>query len=234
MRMRRWAVALAAGMLLLVGTPVTAGADEADECADAGLINSLLGECGLLGGVLGGSDTGEDPGDESPSTPAPDGDGGSGGSSGSTGSTSGSAGGAGDSTSSGGTGATSSTSGDTGTADATGESTTGRVAGSMDWTAGGTASTAGTESASDLQARDAGMLADPGGKSTSAAGAADPAQVVGPLAHIPSSRADTTHAAGQVTGRALGVALALIAAGLFIAITAVSIAVRRTAAKADA
>jgi hypothetical protein len=118
-RMRRWAVALAAGMPLLVGTPVTAGADEADECADAGLINSLLGECGLLGGVLGGSDTGEDPGTESPSTPAPDGDGGSGGSSGSTGSTSGSAGGAGDSTSSGGTGATSGTSGDTGTADST-------------------------------------------------------------------------------------------------------------------
>ena len=217
---------MAAGVLLILGMPVTAAADDMDECADAGLISSVLGNCGVLGGLLGGSGLEDQPADETTSTPAPGDDvapdySGSGGSSGDTsGETSGG-------TSGGTSGSTASTSG-----------------------SGGPSATTGTApapamSSSEMTSGSDGSAGpgDPAEQPAPGTGSTDPSQMVGPLselpdgsragppAHYPDS-AGVTQASGGITGSVVGIALALIAAGVLSAVTGVSFAVRRTAARA--
>jgi hypothetical protein len=61
----------------------------------------------------------------------------------------------------------------------------------------------------------------------------DGTQLVGPLANIPDSD-EQAQATGQITGPVVGVALTLIAVGVFIAITGVSLAMRRSAQQGGA
>lgn len=241
MSLQRWGAAMAAGVLLVICMPGSAIANESDECADAGLISSLLGECGLLGGLLDGSDpAGEDP-DPVPTTSPGDGTAGT--------DDSGDASG----------GPSSDTSGNsTGPDDSGG--TSGALTGSSSDPADSTAGAAGTSDATSGSMGPIGTLpagsnppgiSDSGAAAGGAAGRAqsgesvEPSQVVGPLSELP----DAPQAVGPVevfpeaagmpreaesTGPVVGVALTLITAGIFVAITGWWMAIWRNAGKAQA
>ena len=227
---KRWAAATAAGILLVICMPVSALGSETDECADAGLISSLLGQCGLLGGLLGGSD----PVDQNPdavNTTGPDDDGSadtddSGSPSGDTPGSS-----TGPDDSGGTSGPASGSSSDP--ADSTGSGSHG-------------APTAGTAGTSDETSVTVTRPVGPSSARISDSGAAgrtvEPAQMVGPLSELP----DAPQVAGQVeelseaippvaesTGPVIGVALTLITAGIFVAITGLWTAIWRNAGRAD-
>ncbi|HEX6232742.1 MAG TPA: hypothetical protein VFZ63_06415 [Jiangellaceae bacterium] len=219
MRTRRWVAATAAGILLLAGAPVAAAADEADECADAGLISSLLGKCGLLGAVFGGSESDDEPGAEEPSTPEPgeeDGTGGSGGTSGGTSRT-----GLGDS------GDTTAPSSGTGTSNGGSTATDQRAAPTNAAPGSSTRGSARSSAASSAEADGSALAA--GSAPRAGRGAGFPAQVVGPLAPIPQD-GDTADAA-PLTRPVDGLTLALVAAGVLVAIAVVATARRRSATK---
>lgn len=228
MSLKRWAAAAAAGILLVICMPVSAIANETDECSDAGLISSLLGRCGLLGG-LGGSD----PADEDPDavdTTAPGGPAGTDDSDGTSGGPS----------------------GDT-SGNSTGPDDSGGLSGTSTGSSDPATSTAGTAGTSDatsglLGTRTVGTSpADPPGIDSGAqyGGAVEPSKVVGALSELP----DAPHVAGPVedfaeaagrprvaetTGPVVGVALTLITAGIFVAITGLWMAVWRSAGRAEA
>lgn len=236
---KRWAAATAAGILLIICMPVSALASETDECADAGLISSLLGQCGLLGGLLSGSD----PVDQDPDavdTTGPDDDGSA------------------DTDDSG-----------SPSSDRPGSSTGPDDSGGMSGPASGsssdpavstgsgshgapTASTAGISDKTSVtvtrpvgppSARISDSGAAGGAGRAQSGGTAEPAQMVGPLSELPNA----PQVAGQVeelseaippvaesTGPVIGVALTLITAGIFVAITGLWTAIWRNAGRADA
>lgn len=211
---KRWAAATAAGILLVICMPVPALANETDECADAGLISSLLGQCGLLGGLLGGSDPVDlDP--DAVDTTGPDDD------------------------------------GPAGADDSGGPSsdTSGSSTGPDD--SGGTSGAASGSSSDPANSTGSGSHGVPTAGAAGAAGRAqsggtvEPAQIVGPLSELP----DAPQVVGQVeelpeaagippvaesTGPVIGVALTLITAGIFVAITGLWTAIWRNAGRADA
>jgi hypothetical protein len=234
--LKRWGAATAAGVLLVICMPGSAIANETDECADAGLISSLLGECGLLGGLLGGSDPADEDPDPVPTTSPDDGTGGTDDS----GDVSG--------------GPSSDTSGNlTGPDDSGG--TSGAPTGSSD-PANSPAGTAGTSDATSGSMGPIGTSpagSNPPGISDSGAAAGraqsgesvEPSQVVGPLSELPGAPQAVgsvevfPEAAGmppeaESTGPVVGVALTLITAGIFVAITAWWMAIWRNAGKAQA
>ncbi len=242
MSFRRWAAATSAGVLILLGLPATAAAaEDVDECADAGLVSSLLGECGLLGALLGGSGSDDEPADEPPSTPAPGHDTGPDGSE---------SGGASDGTGTGGPDPA-----DTTDSAAASNPTAGRSGGN---TSGGDASsqtgttshpTDGTvDSADQLEsvalAPEVPAAGPPPGSAEAATGSAaqepaliNPGQAIGPLSEIPRAVGPLAPDIADATphrGRVVSAALALIAAGLVMAITGVVFAVRRTSAETQA
>ena len=229
MNLRQWAAATAAGTLLVICLPGAAVASEPDDCADAGLISSLLGSCGLLGGLLGGSDpAGEDP--DPVDTPPGD---------------------AGDSD---GTAPPGDTSGTTGPQDSTSAIPPGSS--SYPDTSTGTGlrgapaeGTAGPTGPFPVAPSPAGSSLPPsGGSGTSAERAQStsfvpPSRAVGPLVQLPppprsvGADEDFTEAAAvpQVPGTrpVVGVALILITAGIFVAITGLWVAIWRNAGRAE-
>ena len=242
---KRWAAATAAGIVLVICMPVSALATETDECADAGLISSLLGQCGLLGGLLGGSD----PVDQDPDavdTTGPDDDepasidDSAGTSGGPSSDTSGSSTRPDDSGTT--SGPASGSSPDP--ADSTGSGShsvpTGGAAGTSD-----ESSVTGTRPVGPSSAR----ISDSG--AAGAAGRAqsgesvEPSQMVGPFSELPDvpplagQVEELTEAAGiprvaERTGPVVGVALTLITAGIFVAATGLWTAIWRNAGRADA
>lgn len=220
MSLRRWAAATAAGILLVICMPVPAVANETDECADAGLISSLLGRCGLLGGLLGGSDPADSdpdavettvPGDDGPAD-TDDSDGMSG-------------------------GPPDDTSGSTGPDGSGGTNGT---------PSGSSSSFTGTHPAapSPPGISDSGTAGGGGAERAQSAGSVDPSQVVGPLSELPdvpqvvSPVEEFPEAAGTAqadgTGPVVGVALTLITAGIFVAITGWWMAIWRNAGRPEA
>ena len=215
---KRWAAATAAGIVLVICMPVSALATETDECADAGLISSLLGQCGLLGGLLGGSD----PVDQDPDavdTTGPDDD------------------------------EPASIDDSAGTSGGPSSDTSGSSTGPDD--SGGTSGAASGLSSDPANSTGSGSPGVPTAGAAGAAGRAqsggtvEPAQIVGPLSELP----DAPQVVGQVeelpeaagippvaesTGPVIGVALTLITAGIFVAITGLWTAIWRNAGRADA
>lgn len=241
MRFTRWAGAMAMGILLVICVPVAAVASEPDDCADAGLVSSLLGKCGLLGGLLGEPDPAEeDPGTVDPTAPAgdapadtsdPDG------TSGSPGDTSGG------STGPDGGGDTTGT--PSGSSSDVPDTPTGRLADPSDHFMG--TGPAGSSTAGPYRPG----VSDSGGVTGSATdrpqstNSGVPAKVVGPLSHL----LDAPQAAGQAEnlpqaagvptasrspGPVVGVALILITAGIFAASTGLWTAIWRNAGRAEA
>ena len=234
---KRWAAATAAGILLIICMPVSALASETDECADAGLISSLLGQCGRLGGLLGGSDpVDQDPDAVNTTGPDDDGSADTDDSGSPSGDTPGSSTGPDDS---GGTsGPASGSSSDP--ADSTGSGSHGAptagTAGTYDETSVTVTRPVGPSSA---RISDSGAA---GGAGVQSGGTVEPAQMVGPLSEL----SDAPQVVGQVeelseaippvaesTGPVIGVALTLITAGIFVAITGLWTAIWRNAGRAD-
>jgi hypothetical protein len=224
--------------------PVSALATETDECADAGLISSLLGQCGLLGGLLGGSD----PVDQDPDavdTTGPDHDEPAG-----TDDSAGTSGGPSSDTPGGSTGSDDSggtsgpVSGSSSDPPSTGSGSHGVPAGGAAGTSDETSVT-GTRPVGPSSAR----ISDSG--AARAAGRAEsgesvePSQMVGPFSELPDAPPlvgqveELTEAAGvprvaESTGPVVGVALTLITAGIFVAATGLWTAIWRNAGRADA
>ncbi|HEX6328054.1 MAG TPA: hypothetical protein VFZ72_15905 [Jiangellaceae bacterium] len=241
---KRWAAATAAGIVLVICMPVSALATETDECADAGLISSLLGQCGLLGGLLGGSDpVNQDP--DAVDSTAPDDDEPAG-----TDDSAGTSGGPSSDTSGGSTGSDDSggtsgqVSGSSSDPPSTGSGSHGVPAGGAAGTSDETSVT-GTRPVGPSSAR----ISDSG--AAGAAGRArsgesvEPSQRVGPFSELPDAPPlvgqveELTEAAGiprvaESTGPVVGVALTLITAGIFVAATALWTAIWRNAGRADA
>jgi hypothetical protein len=240
--LKRWAAATAVGILLVIGMPVSAIANETDECADAGLISSLLWRCGALGGLLGGSDPApEDP--DAVDTTVPD-DNGTAGTDFSDG-TSG--------------GPSTDTSGNsTGPDDSGGTSGTPTGSSSDPTTSTGSGSPgapiAGTASTSDATSGFTGTRPVGPSSGTATGGAAGraqsagsvvPSQVVGPLSELPDAPQVAGPAEGfpeaagmprvaESTGPVVGVALTLITAGIFVAITGWWMAIWRNTGRSGA
>jgi hypothetical protein len=221
--------------------PVSALASETDECADAGLISSLLGQCGLLGELLGGSDpVDQDPDAVDTTGPDDDGPAGTDDSGGPSSDSPGSSTGPDDS---GGTSRPASGS-SSDPADSTGSGShgvpTAGTAGTSDETSVTVTRPVGPPSARISDSGAAG-----GAGRAQSGGTVEPAQVVGPLSELP----DPPQVVGQVeelseaagippvaesTGPVIGVALTLITAGIFVAITGLWTAIWRNAGRADA
>jgi len=212
---KRWAAATAAGILLIICMPVSALASETDECADAGLISSLLGQCGPLGGLLGGSDpVDQDPDAVDTTGPDDDGSAGTDDSGGPSSDTPGSS---------------------TGPDDSGG--TSGPASGSSSDPDDSTGS--GSHGPSSARITDSGAAGGTG--RSQSGGTVEPAQIVGPLSELPDAPQveELSGAAGippvaESAGPVIGVALALITAGIFVAITGLWTAIWRNAGRADA